>query len=241
MEDLKAPTGSPSLQNPNEPQANDDPNDPLNPNIDEENSALTPPLAQPTADTEAFEDEEAAMPAHNNHGGDEDELADEAPAADADDLEADDPDSELEELDEAEFADFDPSALQIPDKPVAVDAENVGLLGVHKRKRTEEEELARKKKKKEGRRAKPSRKRVRAGEDEDEEFFEGGVEIDGKRVRKPKAIAGERGAGGSKAGVREKRPVEVNEEELSPEERKSTPSHTYTFRRYTFHANMWFL
>ncbi|KAK5132345.1 hypothetical protein LTR08_009180 [Meristemomyces frigidus] len=203
MEDLELPRGSPSAQDYEEPQGNDDPRDPLNPDIDEEDGARTPPLAQPTADTEAFDDDEAP-----------ETVAAMRDDEDGDDLDGDE--SELEELDEKEFEDFDPSALNIPDKPVAVDADNVGLLGVHKRKRTEEEEQERKKKKKEGRREKPKRgKKVRAGADEDD--FEGGVEIDGKRVRKSKAGGDGRP---TKAPQRRPRTPEVDEEQLSPEERR---------------------
>ncbi|KAK5122810.1 hypothetical protein LTR85_003725 [Meristemomyces frigidus] len=220
MEDLEMPAGSPSLQDNEieEPQGNNDPGDPLDPAIDEEHTTRTPPMAHPTADTEAFEDEDVMR-------ADED-LADEGPAAAAEGDGGgngdDDADSELEELDEAEFDDFDPSAMNIPDKPVAVDADNVGLLGVHKRKRTEEEEREHKKKKKEGRREKPKRgKRVRAGADEDDDDFEGGVEIEGKRMRKPKAVGGDGQAGrAGKTAVRKARTPEVNEEELSPEERR---------------------
>lgn len=141
------------------------------------------------------------------------EVFDDAGGMPADDV---DNDSELEELDEKEFEDFDPSALNIPDKPIAVDADNVGLLGVHKRKRTEEEERERKKKKKEGRREKTRKvRRVRAGADDDD-MFEGGEEIDGKRARKSKLGADGRHI---RRDRRAKTP-EINEEELSPEERK---------------------
>lgn len=189
------PPGSPVLQNNEEPEGNNDPSNPLNPDIDEEHTTRTHP---PAADFESPPDAE---------------VFDDAGGSSAD---GDDNDSELEELDEKEFEDFDPSALNIPDKPIAVDADNVGLLGVHKRKRTEEEERARKKKK-EGRREKTKkRRRVRAGADDDD-MFEGGEEIDGKRARKSKL-----GADGRH--VRRDRRVktpEINDEELSPEERKS--------------------
>ena len=81
----------------------------------------------------------------------------------------DDDESELEELSEKEFEDFDPAALNIPDKPVQVDESNVGLLGVHKRKRTDEEERERKKKKKEKKRDKQKRsKKTRRGDGDDD-------------------------------------------------------------------------
>ncbi|RMZ10362.1 hypothetical protein D0860_03858 [Hortaea werneckii] len=205
MEDLEAAPGSPALQDTEEPQGNNDPRDPLNPGIDEEDHGRTPPLAQPTADPDAFEDEQAPETAAAMR--EEEERADEGPAAAAEDEDGvpheggegaaggddDENESELDELDEGEFEDFDPDALNIPDKPVAVDSDNVGLLGVHKRKRTEEEERERKKKKKEGRREKKS-KRVKAGGDEDE-VDEGDI-IEGKRGRKGKSSGG--GGGGEK-------------------------------------------
>lgn len=204
MEDLELPPGSPVLQNGEEPQGNDDPADPLQPGIDEEDAAPTPPAGNPTADTEV--DEDAAAPAANSD----------------DDLE-----SELDELDDERFADFDPSTLNLPDKPVQVDSENVGLLGVHKRKRTaeEEEERRKNKKKKEGRREKVS-KRKKRGEDVDDDDFMGGEEIDGKRVRKSKVGADGRVV--KSAGAKRAREVErENEEELTPEERKFCLHHPF--------------
>lgn len=200
------PPGSPALEEDEEPQGNNDPGDPLQPGIEEENSGRTPPISVPTAGTDAFEDDEAPETVEAmDEATREDEEGDAAP------LDEDD-ESELEELDEKEFEDFDPSALNIPDKPVQVDADNVGLLGVHKRKRTEEEELARKKKKKEGRREKPKRQKKNRELDDD---FEGGVEIDGKRVRKSKVGPDGRP---SKAIRRPRTPE--NEDNLTPDERK---------------------
>ncbi|KAI7481029.1 hypothetical protein KC351_g6630 [Hortaea werneckii] len=227
MEDLEAAPGSPALQDTEEPQGNNDPRDPLNPGIDEEDHGRTPPLAQPTADPDAFEDEQAPETAAAMR--EEEERADEGPAAAAEDEDGvpheggegaaggddDENESELDELDEGEFEDFDPDALNIPDKPVAVDSDNVGLLGVHKRKRTEEEERERKKKKKkEGRREKKS-KRVKAGGDEDE-VDEGDI-IEGKRGRKGKSSGG--GGGGEKK-ARARRSPSVDEENMTPEERR---------------------
>lgn len=192
MEDLSPTPGSPALDDNTAIEGNDDPQDPLRPEIEEEDSAPTPPIAEPTQDMDAVED---------------------APIRDADedeDMSANDSDA-LSEVDEAQFADFDPNAIQIEDRPVAVDETNVGLLGVHKRKRTEAEEAERKKKKKEGRREKPKKSKKRV---DDEDDFEGGVEIDGKRVRKSKA-----GADGVKQKARRARTPE-NEDNLSPEERE---------------------
>lgn len=210
MEDLEQPDGPPSTYPGPEPQGNEDPQDPLRPEIDEENDAAgTPPMADPYADMETREDDEHPATANKGANDDEQENEDGNPdntgtaAEDDDDLE-----SELEELDEKEFENFDPSALNIPDKPIDVDESNVGLLGVHKRKRTTEEQDeydARKKKKKEKKRERAGRRR-KGGEDD----FEGGEEVDGKRSRKSKAKAG-----------RARTPPE-DEENLTPDERRWT-------------------
>lgn len=232
MEDLEAAPGSPSLQDNEEPQGNNDPRDPLNPGIDEEDHARTPPLSYPTADTETFGDEEAPETAatmrENEERADEGTVArleDEGAHEAGEGIGGDDDESELEELDEKEFEDFDPSALNIPDKPVAVDADNVGLLGVHKRKRTDEEERERKKKK-EGRREKKS-KRVRAGGEEDE-VDEGDI-IEGKRGRKSKA--GGDGRRAERERPRKARSPSVNEENLTPEERMNDLASHVPYRR----------
>ncbi|KAK4580233.1 Transcription factor iws1 [Recurvomyces mirabilis] len=213
MEDLEIPTGSPALSEHEQPQALDDAADPLAPAIDEEDNEPADPLMDGDADQDTYE----KVPESRNEHEDPDLGTTANDALDSD------VESELEELSEKEFDDFDPSALNIPDKPVAVDADNVGLLGVHKRKRTEEEERERKqkKKKKEGRRERPKKaKRVRAGADgngdeEDEPDFEGGPEMDGKRVRRGK---GEGGGGAPRKAPRARTPE--NEENLSVEERR---------------------
>lgn len=204
MEDLEQPAGSPALSNGDEPEGNNDSGDTLRPAVEEEDNAGTPPMADPMADMET----------HGDDGAPDAEADMNTDAAVQDDDNDDDLESDLEELDEQQFEDFDPSALNIPDKPLQVDESNVGLLGVHKRKRTAEEEAERerKKKKKANRREKP--KRSKRGEDEDD--FEGGVEMDGKRVRKSK---GGEGRAGKSGGVRRARTPE-DESMLSPEERK---------------------
>lgn len=121
---------------------------------------------------------------------------------------ADDSDDEslLSEVDEAQFADFDPSAVQ-----VAPDFETLNrAIKVSKRKRDDGTE-SRPKKRKEATREKIRKNRRRRDSDEG---FSGGEQIDGKRIRKSKPSGdGER--------VRRK-PVEdeINEQELSPEERR---------------------
>ena len=205
MEDLEGAPGSPALLNGEEPQGNNNPRDPLNADIEEEHRPNAP-IDSPSADVDAFEDEEAPETVEIM-----DEAADNMEDSADDDVLADE-DSELEELDEKEFEDFDPSALNIPEKPVQVDESNVGLLGVHKRKRTEEEERERKKKKKEGRREKP--KRSKKKHDVDDEF-EGGEEVEGKRARKSKVGAD----GRPLKQVRRARTPEEDDENLTPEER----------------------
>ncbi|KAI9671214.1 MAG: Transcription factor iws1 [Caeruleum heppii] len=168
-----------------EPEAGHDPADPNRP-ISEERDSPTPPAANPDLDMDQVEDD--------NPGA----LSDE---------------SDLSDIDEAQFEDFDPANVAIEDRPaIAVDESNVNLLGVHRRKRAEGEAAEGKKKKKEGkRREKKSRK---AAEDEDSDAFSGGEEVQGKRERKRKP-AGERK---ERAAPRQRTPE--NEEELTPEERR---------------------
>lgn len=161
------------------PEAGHDDQDPLRPEVEEENSATTPPIGDPHQDTEVAEDK--------------DELSED--------------DSDLSDIDEAQFEDFDPNAIAI-DRPVAVDESNIGLIGVHKRKRTEDGEGQKKKKKKEGKREKPRKRRQAEGE----EALSGGEEGEGRRSRKKKE-AGER-----KERPKARRATPENEDELSPEE-----------------------
>lgn len=187
MEDLEVPGGSPVQRNGQEPEGNNDPGDTQKPEIEEEHTR-TPPMAEPTDDLDAHDEA--------------------SEAADDDEEPNNDPESELEELDEAQFDEFDPESatINVPDQPVAVDESNVAQLGVHKRKRVEGENGGRKKKK-EGRREKA--KKVRAGGD-DEDNFEGGPEIEGSRRKKAGTAA--------KRAPRARTPE--NEDNLSPEERK---------------------
>lgn len=99
--------------------------------------------AEPTADDDVEgQDEEA--------GGDDDISDDE---------------SILSEVDEAQFDNFDPENVDVEDRaPLDVDADNLKLIGRHKRKRAEGEEG--RPRRKEGRREKKSR---RARDDEDAE------------------------------------------------------------------------
>jgi hypothetical protein len=101
------------------PEAGNDPNDPLRPEIDEENSVPNPTNATTYQDMEVTEDKEE-MP-------------------DQDDIEAglSDNESALSEvLDDAEmdeqFGDFDASNIAIEER--AIDEDTVKQIGVHKRK-----------------------------------------------------------------------------------------------------------
>lgn len=101
-----------------------------------------------------------------------------------------DNDSILSDVDEAQFEDFDPANVAIDDRPaIAVDEDNVRLLGRHKRKRDEDmgDEEGGKKKKKEGRREKP-KKSGKKKDDDDDDDFSGGQEMEGKRTRKRKLL-----------------------------------------------------
>ena len=128
-------------------------------------------------------------------------------AADGDDS---DNESILSEVDEAQFEDFDPTAIAIDERPaIAVDETNVGLLGQHKRKRTEGEAAVEGKKKK-----KKRRERGRRRGDVDEDDFVGGEEIEGKRRRR----AGDGAERRERAKARPRTPE--RDEDLTPEERK---------------------
>ncbi|MCJ1307290.1 Transcription factor iws1 [Agyrium rufum] len=144
------------------------------------------------------------------------------PTMDMDDVS--DNESVLSDIDEAQFEDFRPDLIEIDERPeIAVDEDNVKLLGRHKRKRTDAEDGdfdidAGKKKKKEGKREKPKKNRKKA--DDSDEGFSGGEEMQGKRVRKRKE-AGEGGTGEKKERARTVRKATPEDEDmLSPEERR---------------------
>ncbi|KAG9231818.1 putative transcription factor IWS1 [Amylocarpus encephaloides] len=116
--------------------------------------------------------------------------------------------SDLSEVDEAEFADFDPTTVALEDRPlVDIDEDVAKTLKASKRQRADKGEG---KKGKEGKRDKKKRRR---DEDEDPD----GQQMEGKRARKPRPD-GERKI---RDGPREKRaPSPENEENLTPEERR---------------------
>ncbi|KAI9823109.1 MAG: Transcription factor iws1 [Phylliscum demangeonii] len=150
------------------PEAGHDPGDPNSP-ISQERDTPTPPAANPSLDMDN-EENFTRPPADFDAGA----LSD---------------DSDLSDLDEEQIADFVPDEVTIEDRPaIAVDDSNVGLLGVHKRKRGADDEddayveETTKKKKREGTRPKPKKPRRRANKD-DEDLGDGEPVL-GKRQRK---------------------------------------------------------
>lgn len=108
----------------------------------EEEEQTKPAQASPAADGDLEENEDKDDDDEVDGGGSDDE-------------------SILSEVDEAQFEDFDPENVDVDDRPqLAIDEENLKLVGRHKRKRTEEgadgERASRRKK--EGRREKKSRR-----------------------------------------------------------------------------------
>ena len=118
-----------------------------------------------------------------------------------------DDESLLSEVDEAQFADFDATAVQ-----VAPDLETLSKhIKISKRKKGPEGVIA--PKKKEGRREKQKRSKRRADSDDG---FSGGEEIEGKRARKSKGVEGASKERRRRAPAQE----DINEEHLTPEERR---------------------
>lgn len=138
------------------------------------------------------------------------------------DVDISDDESLLSDVDDAQFEDFDAANVSIDERPaIAIDEENLKLIGRHKRARNEDEEEERKRKKnKEGRRERKSRRKQ-----DSDDGFSGGEEIEGKRVRK-------RREGGEKRSSR-KVVEEVNEEELDPATRMSSCLYIYGYSSIT--------
>ncbi|KAL9059223.1 MAG: hypothetical protein Q9162_001260 [Coniocarpon cinnabarinum] len=180
------------------PEEGHDPDDPTRPEVEEEDAAPTPPLGDPYLDTEVAE-------------ADEDQPdATEQPAEEAmpPPQEDDDDESDLSEIDEAQFENFDPNALTIEERPADLDQDNVNAIGKFKRKRSEGEEGDKPKKKK--RRDRPKKKKR-----DHDDGFSGGEEIQGKRRRKP--ISGVDGEKRERPRQRAKSPDA--DENLTPQER----------------------
>jgi transcription factor SPN1 len=125
-------------------------------------AAATPDREQPeeVATPIASDDKEGEKPAEPAA---DDGAEDQEGQAGGDDISDDE--SILSEVDEAQFENFDPENVDVEDRaPLDVDADNLKLIGRHKRKRAEGEEG--RPRRKEGRREKKSR---RARDEEDAE------------------------------------------------------------------------
>ncbi|KAJ5793712.1 hypothetical protein N7457_000311 [Penicillium paradoxum] len=108
------------------------------------------------AEAHAVTEETAEGIEDETRGGNDDE--------DDDDKLSDD-ESILSEVDEAQFDNFDPENVDVEDRPqLAIDEDNLKLIGRHKRKRTEDGET--RPRRKEGRREKKSRRAVDEAGDE---------------------------------------------------------------------------
>lgn len=141
-------------------------------------------------------------------------------------------DSELSEVDEAEFADFDPTTVALNDRPtIDIDEEVARTLKAGKRKRTDKDGGAGPKKPKEGKRDKPKKKKQRSNldsgaiDDGGDDYDSGadGEILEGKRRHKPKSVRIE-GEKKDRDRVKERRREEQqeqeNEQNLTPEERR---------------------
>lgn len=119
-----------------------------------------------------------------------------------------DDDSLLSEVDEAQFADFDATAVQI-----APDLETLNrTIKAKKRKRPEGEDATKPRKRKEGTREKVKKNRRKVDSDDG---FSGGEEIEGKRSRKSKP-----GTDGQKERRKRAAEDDINDENLTSEERR---------------------
>lgn len=143
-----------------------------------------------------------------------------SPAAMDSDLNMDDGggsdnESELSDVDEAAFADFDPNSVALADRPVLLDDEITRSLKASKVKNTNRES-----KKKEAKREKPKKKRTR--DDDDDDSGAGGEEIEGRRSRKTKRTATGRSSrtDEEKAQAQKQREA-IDEESMTPEQRRA--------------------
>lgn len=123
-------------------------------------------------------------------------------------------DSELSEVDEAEFADFDPTTINVDDRPAQdIDEDAVRQLKARKRKGTDGP-----KKPKEGKREKKSKKRERRDQDDDfdddgadGEILEGKRRVKGKSSREPRS---REDRGDKEERLREKRVLAAKERQI---------------------------
>lgn len=147
------------------------------------------------------------------------------PAADSDlDMDRDSNDgggsgneSELSDVDEAAFEDFDPNSVALADpaerRPAVIDEEITKSLKASKRKRPDGES-----KKKEAKRDRPKKKKRR----EEDADASGGEEIEGKRSRKPKraSTSSRNSKTDAQKAEAQKQKDAIAEENMTPAERK---------------------
>lgn len=151
------------------PEAGNDPDDPLRPEIDEENSTPNPPVGAPDQDMEVTEGK-AEMPEPD----------------DIQEAGLSDNESVLSELDDEQFDTFDANNIAIEERPAQViDDTNVNLIGVHKRKRAEGEGDQPKKKKK-----KTEKTRRKKNKDADNEEGDEGTAASSRSKRSKKSREG---------------------------------------------------
>ncbi len=150
---------SPTPERDDLPEAGHDPGDPNQP-LSQDRDTPEAPAANPSLDMDNLENE---VP----------------------DVRDDDSESDLSEIDEAQFADFDPANVAIDDRPaIAVDETNIALIGVHKRKRDEADGDEGSKKK--AREKKREKKKGRKDVDDDFDDLSEVEPMTGKRERKRK-------------------------------------------------------
>ncbi len=139
-------------------------------------------------------------------------------------------DSELSEVDEAEFADFDPNTVAVApeERPITIDDEVARTLKAAKRKRTDKDGEGGTKRPKEAKREKKPKKKVRtdldagAIDDGGDEYDSGadGEILEGKRRLKPKSMRTDSERRDRERARRKEPETEENEEHLTPEERR---------------------
>jgi transcription factor SPN1 len=135
--------------------------------------------------SDAEEDQRAASPQDNIQEYQDTPANDDASDAGSDKGSDDDLDSELSEVDEAEFADFDPANVALEDRPVVdIDEDVVKTLRASKKRRSDKD--GEPKKPREAKRERKKKSRADADGDEFDDGADGQI-LDGKRRPKPKS------------------------------------------------------
>ena len=180
------------------------------------------PQLQATHYSDEEDGDNASQNGHGEQNGSENGDAD----GETQHKERDGDDSELSEVDEAEFADFDPTTVQLDDGPaMEIDEEAARTLKASKRKREGDGT----KKPKEGKREKSKKKRRERPTAEGDDYDSGadGEILEGKRRVKSKSTAsrGERDRSDKEKArerVRERaRMQEVAEENMTEEQKRA--------------------